>query len=1087
MLLLLCGMATHAQNFSVNAVATPTTCNTAGSLTFSVDDEHDGIPVTYNVYLMPDIANAVAQTNQNTVTGLAAGNYYITATQNTEGGLLTAITQVTITDNSGLAFTILNTTPLCDDGQGGSFTVNITSGTAATYQIDDYPTPMPPQSSPVFSNLIPGYYSVTVTDVCGNQATEFATIASGDTFYVSLAVPSGPQTTCDSLNVMLFLESIASENQAPIAYPLTVEFTVHLADGTDVVIEQELATGNAWYQEIEQLLPGAIPGEYLDFDVNVYYPCGVTYNVTPFIPPGQSPVKVEALTVIGQYLPAECGQQYLQVNINYGIPPYTIAFASAPGGFSPSDYNAQYPGPYSAGSVAFGSFEQPAPIGAYEAVITDSCGDTKSAIFILTPTWQIDGSGYNYDCINNLGGIDAASTGTVPGVFLAGAIITQAPEAYNFALPHDVSSAINEAHELHLENLPPGDYYFTFSDNCGNTLTKIMHVLNFVPGIMIGDQLPDCEPGLGTVSITSPNPPFTAMTILIAPAAFPYPLPFDASANINSNGSFYMDGLPEGDYRFLGEDQCYNPEKPRFYIPYIEGYEVNTNTLDIVPGCDAYDITLTYSSNVASETYWLQKQQPDGTWVHPITGQPYTEGAQPDDTTAMSLISAETFTANGWEGTYRILRYYSAYTAGTIYKDCIAEIKNFELFQGLQLLETNILSCPGNPIDLELITNGAAPVTYTIIRRNNIPYLIQNGENNIFTGLEAATYTVEITDSCGRTLTTDIVTQDATPLIVVHHPGTLYTCDEGNDGTDTFTLSSQTQAILGSQNPDEYTVTYHNTQANADIGIESLPNEYTSEPRTIYARVIKNDTPGCYATISFALQLYRVPEFKMESPVAFCPGESVTLTAPAGYVGYRWSNGSLNQQITVSTQGTYTITVTNAQGCETAQNVSVIESPIPHISNVEVADFTENNNSITIQIDPTAVPIYPEYSLDGVNWQHNNVFDNLEAGIYTVYVRDEFGCGSDYRAVYLLTYPRYFTPNGDSYNETWRIPYSAITEPDMQVYIYDRFGRLITGFDATSKGWDGTLNGKPMPATDYWFVVKRQDGKEYRGHFSLIR
>jgi gliding motility-associated-like protein len=46
---------------------------------------------------------------------------------------------------------------------------------------------------------------------------------------------------------------------------------------------------------------------------------------------------------------------------------------------------------------------------------------------------------------------------------------------------------------------------------------------------------------------------------------------------------------------------------------------------------------------------------------------------------------------------------------------------------------------------------------------------------------------------------------------------------------------------------------------------------------------------------------------------------------------------------------------------------------------------------------------------------------------------------------------------------------------------------LITNFKGTSFGWDGIHNGKLVPSDDYWFVVKRQNGKEYKGHFTLKR
>ncbi|MFE3867895.1 T9SS type B sorting domain-containing protein [Flavobacterium sp. LS2P90] len=59
-------------------------------------------------------------------------------------------------------------------------------------------------------------------------------------------------------------------------------------------------------------------------------------------------------------------------------------------------------------------------------------------------------------------------------------------------------------------------------------------------------------------------------------------------------------------------------------------------------------------------------------------------------------------------------------------------------------------------------------------------------------------------------------------------------------------------------------------------------------------------------------------------------------------------------------------------------------------------------------------------------------------------------------------------------------------EEDLTVQIFDRYGKFITELKNNS-GWDGTFNGQELPATDYWFVVKRTDGSEYRGHFSLKR
>ena len=55
------------------------------------------------------------------------------------------------------------------------------------------------------------------------------------------------------------------------------------------------------------------------------------------------------------------------------------------------------------------------------------------------------------------------------------------------------------------------------------------------------------------------------------------------------------------------------------------------------------------------------------------------------------------------------------------------------------------------------------------------------------------------------------------------------------------------------------------------------------------------------------------------------------------------------------------------------------------------------------------------------------------------------------------------------------------------MYIFDRYGKLLKQLDPLSEGWDGTYIGKPMPATDYWFRDYLEDGREFKGHFSLVR
>ena len=101
-------------------------------------------------------------------------------------------------------------------------------------------------------------------------------------------------------------------------------------------------------------------------------------------------------------------------------------------------------------------------------------------------------------------------------------------------------------------------------------------------------------------------------------------------------------------------------------------------------------------------------------------------------------------------------------------------------------------------------------------------------------------------------------------------------------------------------------------------------------------------------------------------------------------------------------------------------------------------------------------------------------------------MRDKNGCGIIAENVYLLIHPKFFTPNGDGFNDLWRVKFSE-KEPDYTVKIFDRYGKLLKQLGHNSEGWDGTYLGVPVASDDYWFLVTRKNGKEHRGHFTLKR
>lgn len=110
-------------------------------------------------------------------------------------------------------------------------------------------------------------------------------------------------------------------------------------------------------------------------------------------------------------------------------------------------------------------------------------------------------------------------------------------------------------------------------------------------------------------------------------------------------------------------------------------------------------------------------------------------------------------------------------------------------------------------------------------------------------------------------------------------------------------------------------------------------------------------------------------------------------------------------------------------------------------------------------------------------------------GEYGVEVTDSNGCtGSAIITVFMELYvPRFFTPNGDTYNDTWEIEYFR-TNPGAKIEIYDRFGNRMISYRGIDRGWDGTYEGIPVRADSYWYVISFDDGSPtLTGYVTIVR
>ena len=132
-----------------------------------------------------------------------------------------------------------------------------------------------------------------------------------------------------------------------------------------------------------------------------------------------------------------------------------------------------------------------------------------------------------------------------------------------------------------------------------------------------------------------------------------------------------------------------------------------------------------------------------------------------------------------------------------------------------------------------------------------------------------------------------------------------------------------------------------------------------------------------------------------------------------------------------------------------------------------------------------------EFFFNGQSYGDVGIYTTTDSGTVEIRVVDDNGCEAvaaiPFEFTGMLEIPNFFSPNGDNENDFWA-PGNRDFFPNIEVIIYDRYGRVVAELDQVSK-WDGTYEGKELPTGDYWYVVNQNDDRDIRyvGHFTLYR
>ncbi len=280
----------------------------------------------------------------------------------------------------------------------------------------------------------------------------------------------------------------------------------------------------------------------------------------------------------------------------------------------------------------------------------------------------------------------------------------------------------------------------------------------------------------------------------------------------------------------------------------------------------------------------------------------------------------------------------------------------------------------------EVLCNGGSSGTATVIPTGGTTPYIYNwsdgSSTSTSTGLASNNYSVTITDNNGCQFS-DVINVSEPTVLSVSISKTNATCSSLADGVATASTSGGTSP---------YTYQWSTGETTASI---------SSLAAGIYS-VTVTDSHNCTSNSSITLSNIYTLSSSISSTNVSCNGGNNGFAAilPSGGTtpySYAWINGELTSSINGLSANSYSVIVTDNNGCETSNSISISEPNTisANISSVEANCFGNADGSA--EVISTSGGTNP-YSYAWSNGNINSTANGLIAGIYTVTITDNNGC-----------------------------------------------------------------------------------------------
>jgi gliding motility-associated-like protein len=306
-----------------------------------------------------------------------------------------------------------------------------------------------------------------------------------------------------------------------------------------------------------------------------------------------------------------------------------------------------------------------------------------------------------------------------------------------------------------------------------------------------------------------------------------------------------------------------------------------------------------------------------------------------------------------------------------------------------------------------------------------------------------------------------------------------------NAGSDQAVCSGQTVTLSGS---GAVSYSWNNGVVNGSAFTPSGTTTYT---------VTGADANGCQNTDQVTVAVNPLPSIGAGVDQTVCAGMAVTLSGNGG-VTYTWSNGVANNTAFSPSLGTttYTVTGTDANGCQNTDQVTVTVVPVP-TAGMNTVDPLSGYPGLSVSFDNTSLDAI-SYVWDFSEGVPTNCTDINQDGVHTfnspgtydVILTASNGLCDDQTSmtVIVLPYeplvihvPNVFTPDGDGLNDGFFIDVQNGTS--IEVIILNRWGNLMAELHDFTEKWDGTENGNDASEGTYFFKysISGKDGTTLSG------